>query len=131
MNGFHYVSLVTLASLVLYIVLLSNVGLARYKFGVKAPAMTGHETFERYVRVHYNTIEQMVLFLPSLWLFAYYVDTTWATGLGVVWLLGRIVYAISYYRDPEVRTLGFALSALPTVVMLVGAIVAIVRVALV
>jgi hypothetical protein len=96
------------------------VGRARVKYGVEAPAMTGHELFERRVRVHYNTLEQLVAFIPAMLLFAAYVSTTAAAALGLVYVVGRILYFRAYVVDPKKRGPGFGLSVLPTMVMLLG-----------
>ena len=96
------------------------VGRARVQYGVEAPAMTGHEIFERYVRVHYNTLEQMVAFVPAMLLFGAYVSATAAAVLGLMYVAGRIVYFRSYIADPKKRGPGFGLSALPTMIMLLG-----------
>ena len=88
--------------------------------------MTGHADFERYVRVHYNTMEQMVMLLPTMWFFAYFVSIQWASILGIVWCLGRIVYAVGYYRGAEKRHVGSLLSFIPMIVFLIGTIVSLV-----
>jgi glutathione S-transferase len=82
--------------------------------------------FERYFRVHQNTLEMLAVFLPGLALFALYVDARWAALLGVVYLVGRTVYFLAYVRDPAKREFGFALTALPILAMLIGALVAVV-----
>ena len=99
------------------------VGGARGRYGVKAPATTGHEIFERYFRVQMNTLELLVVLVPALLLFAYYVSARWAAVLGAIYLVGRFVYFASYTRAPEKRTLGFGLSFLPIVVLLVGGLI--------
>ena len=71
------------------------VGKAREKYGVKAPATTGHEIFERHFRVQQNTLENLILFLPGLYLFAHYASPRWAAILGVVFLVGRQLYAVT------------------------------------
>ena len=72
--------------------------------------MTGEPDFERVVRVQQNTLEQLVFFLPLLWLFSFYVSPLWAAGVGAIWLVGRIVYAWGYYQAAEKRTIGFGIS---------------------
>jgi uncharacterized MAPEG superfamily protein len=116
------VAIVILIALLEYVVFGTLVGRARGKYGVKAPAVHGHETFERYFRVHYNTLELMVAFVPSIWLFGLYVSPTWAAVLGLVYVVGRAIYIITYVADPAKREIGFALSVMPILVMLVGAI---------
>lgn len=103
------------------------VGRARTRYGVKAPAVSGHEIFERYFRVHMNTLEQLVLFIPAIWLFAQFVDPLWAAALGGVFLVGRSIYFYSYIRNPASRALGFALTAMPTLIMLAGVLYEAVR----
>lgn len=98
-------------------------GQARAKYGVKAPAVTGNPVFERYFRVQQNTIEQIVPFLPALFLFAQYVSASIAAALGVIWLIGRFVYLRAYVADPERRGIGFGLTAAPTAVLILGALI--------
>lgn len=120
-------ALVTVATLLMYLVITVNVGRARFKYKVPPPQMTGDPNFERVVRVHQNTLEQMIFFLPALWLFCFYVDPRWGAGLGVVWVIGRIVYAIGYYQAAEKRGPGFAIGSLSSMVLLVGALIGICR----
>lgn len=126
MFDWYLLSLVTMLVFVIYFVLIGNVGFARNKFKISAPAMTGNADFERYVRVHYNTMEQMVMMLPSMWFFAYFVNIQWASILGGLWCLGRIVYAIGYYRGANQRHLGSMLSFVPTIIFLIGTIISLV-----
>lgn len=118
-----YVAIVTVAALIEFFWFGVLVGKARAKYGIAAPATTGNEVFERYFRVHMNTLEQLILFLPALWIFAYFISPIWAAVLGVVFLIGRPIYCASYVRDPKSRGLGFALTALPTMAMLIGILV--------
>ena len=96
---------------------------ARARFGVKAPATTGHEVFERYFRVQMNTLEQLVIFVPSVVLFARYVNAYAAAALGAVFLTGRALYFRGYVRAAQGRHLGYMLSVIPNVTLLIGAIV--------
>ena len=98
------------------------VGRARGTYGVKAPAMSGHEVFDRYFRVHYNTMELLVVFVPSIWLFGLYIDPRWGAGIGAIYLVGRIVYFRDYITDPAGRGKGFGMSMLPVLVLLIGAL---------
>ena len=120
------VGAVTLLALLQFVVMGIMVGRARGLYGVKAPATTGHEQFERWFRVHYNTLEKLIVFLPSLWLFGYYVGQYYAAGLGGIYLGGRLLYALTYIRDPATRGLGTLLSDLPMVIMLLGGLIAII-----
>ncbi|MCR5878085.1 MAPEG family protein [Phenylobacterium sp. J367] len=116
------VAIVTLAALIVYFALGLNVARARSKTGIHAPQMTGDPMLERAIRVQANTLEWLPIFLPSLWLFALYWNDVWAAGLGVVWILGRIVYAMGYMADPKKREIGFLIQALAAGVLLFGAL---------
>jgi len=116
----HYVAVVTVLAFFEFLFFGGLVGRARAKYGVAAPAVSGHEVFERYFRVHMNTLEQLIMFVPSLWIFAHYASPTWAAILGVIFIIGRAIYCYSYVRDPKKRSLSFMLSALPTLIFLVG-----------
>ena len=118
----EYVAVVILLALLQYVVFGALVGRARGLYGVKAPAVTGHEIFERYFRVHYNTLEMLVAFVPAIWLFGTYVSPSWAAGLGLVYLVGRVLYLRGYVADPAKREIGFGLSVLPIIVLIVGAL---------
>jgi uncharacterized MAPEG superfamily protein len=96
------------------------VGRARARSQVPPPAITGNEIFERYFRVQQNTLEQLVIFIPSIWTFATYVSATWAAVLGVVFVIGRQLYQLGYVADPKKRFAGFGLSALPNLVLALG-----------
>ncbi len=113
-----YVAVVTVLALLQFFWLALQVASARTRYGVAAPATTGNEIFERRFRIQMNTLEQLVLFLPTLWIFAAFISPLWAAGFGVVFIIGRAVYAAAYVRDPKSRTVGFALTALPTIGMM-------------
>ena len=117
------VAFVILLALVEFVVFGMLVGRARAKYGVKAPATSGHEVFERWFRVHYNTMELMVVFVPAAWLFGLYVSPQWAAGLGLVYVAGRILYLRGYVADPAKREFGFGMSVLPVMVLVLGALV--------
>ncbi len=93
---------------------------ARATYNVPAPAMSGHEVFERYFRVQMNTLEQLVIFVPGLLLFASYVSPWIAAALGALFIVGRAVYFRGYVRAASARHTGFMLSVVPNVVLLVG-----------
>ena len=103
-----------------FFVFLNAVGRARGLFKISAPATTGHEVFERYFRVQMNTLEQLVVFGPSIMLFAWYVNAYIAAALGLLFVIGRAVYFRGYVRSAEGRHRGFLLSAIPNVTLLVG-----------
>ena len=110
-------ALVTLAALTLVFGFSGRVGMMRQKHGVDAPATSGHPEFERANRVHYNTIEQLVLFLPLLWLATGVIGDGWAAGIGVVWIAGRLVYAQAYQSDPAKRGPGMLVTLFATGVL--------------
>jgi glutathione S-transferase len=122
-----YVNIVTALAVLQFIVFGFRVGAARERFGVKAPAVSGNEAFERVFRVQMNTLEMLVAFLPGLYLFSHYFNPLWAVGLGVVYLLGRELYSAAYVRDPAKRGPGFGMTFIPTVVLVVGGLVGAIR----
>jgi glutathione S-transferase len=122
MHAHNLVALVTLLALLTYFWMGLQVGRARGKTGIAAPAMTGDPILERAVRVHYNTLEWLPLFLVSLWLFAIYWNEAVAAGAGLVWIVGRILYARGYMADPSKREMGFLVQALATAVLLFGSL---------
>ncbi|MFC3080617.1 MAPEG family protein [Phenylobacterium terrae] len=122
MEDLHLVSIVTLLALILYFWMGLRVAGARRKSGIAAPAMSGDPILERHLRVQGNTLEWLPIFLPSLWLFAYYWDDTLAAAVGAVWIVGRIVYAFGYVADPKKREAGFLIQTLASAVLLFGAL---------
>jgi glutathione S-transferase len=107
-------------ALLQYLLFGMSVGWARGKYGVKAPATTGHEIFERHFRVQMNTLELVVVFVPAIWLFAQYWSVRWAAVLGTLYLIGRFMYFFAYVKDPAKRGLGHVISYLPTLILLFG-----------
>lgn len=121
-----YPSLVTVSALILYFVVTINVGIARAKYKVPVPQITGNLDFERVLRVQQNTLEQLALFIPALWLFSIYVSPIWGSALGTAWVVGRIAYAWGYYQAAEKRAPGFAISSFSSVSLVLGSLVGIV-----
>lgn len=119
----EYVAIVTVLALSQFVWFGLQVGAARRRHQVPAPTMSGHPEFERRFRVHMNTLEQLVVFLPALWMFAVRVNPVWAAGLGVVYLVGRFIYRAAYLKDPASRHNGFVITFLPMAVMLVWVVV--------
>ena len=117
------VAVVIALALLEYIYISFQVGAARGKYGVPAPAVVGNEIFERTFRVHQNTMEQLVVFVPAIVMFGLYLSPAAAAGIGVVFLVGRLVYLRSYVKDPDSRTVGFLLGFASNVVLLVGGLV--------
>ena len=121
MHDFRWPALITLATVVLHFMLSWNVGRARGKYGIKAPAVSGNADFERVYRVQMNTIETTLMFLPALWLFAAFVSGLWSAALGAVWIVARVWYAFAYTQDAARRGPAFGLSMFVVVVLALGA----------
>lgn len=121
--------LVVCLALLQYIYFSFLVGGARAKYGIRAPAMAGHPVFERQLRVQQNTLEQLVIFIPVQFTFPYLAENLgWpgyeiAAALGVVWLIGRGLYARNYVREPLSRSVGFLLTFAPSITLLIGSVV--------
>ena len=122
MHPHSWVALVTLLSLLTYFWMSLRVPVARAKCGIQAPAMTGDPLLERTIRAHYNTLEWLPIYLVSLWLFAIYWNDMVAAALGVVWIIGRIAYALGYAADAARRGPGFLIKSLAVAVLLFGAL---------
>jgi uncharacterized MAPEG superfamily protein len=122
-----WVIIVTVLVLLQYTVFGLQVGSMRVKHSVKAPATSGAPEFERMNRVHCNTMEQLILLLPLMWLFAHVVNPTWAAGFGAVFLVGRFLYRSAYLKDPSGRSAGFTISFLPSAVMAIWLLIAAIR----
>jgi glutathione S-transferase len=122
---YHFTALVTCLAILFYFYTGLRVGKARATFGVKAPAISGNPDFERVFRVQMNTLEWMPVFLPLLWLFAIYISDTIAALVGLVWIVGRVLYMTGYSQAAEKRETGFFIQALACVVLLLGTLGAI------
>jgi glutathione S-transferase len=121
MAQYLYSSIITLLTVLLMFGLTFNVGRARGRYQVKAPAITGHELFERAYRIQMNTIENVLMFLPALWLYALFIGDKGAGDSGVIWLIARVWYAIAYQLNPAKRGLGFLVSILVIAALWIGA----------
>jgi glutathione S-transferase len=125
-SGFFWTGWATLAALGVYFWTLMNVGRGRGKFQVKAPSMDGPPAFLSMVRVQANTVEQLVLFLPALWLCALFRGDLIAAALGAVWVIGRIAYAVGYYRAPTKRGPGFVIAMAATACLVIATVLGLV-----
>ena len=124
-------ALVTWLALGVYFWVFLNAGRSRRAHKVIAPSMDGPPEFLRAQRVQANTVEQLVFFLPALWLFALYMNPLWAALLGCVWVIGRIIYAVSYYKEASKRGAGFIISGLMTLILWLGSLWGIINVIIV
>ena len=106
-----------------------RVGRVRRRHKIDSPAMTGAPELERALRVQGNTVEQIVIFLPLLWVAALYSHYTgWLVPLiGLVWCLGRIFYGISYMAGPEKRHIAFAVCAFASLALAVLGVIGLVQ----
>ncbi|MAM94386.1 MAPEG family protein [Parvibaculum sp.] len=126
MTPFAYplTGLVTLIALAVYFWMAFKVGKARGSFGIPAPRMDGPDDFLRVLRVQGNTTEALILFLPALWLFALTIGDIWAAAVGLIFPIGRVVYARGYYAEALKRSTGFTIGLLSIVVLWLGAAIA-------
>src|ERR1019366_9791708 len=122
---FRFTALITCLAIALYFLTSIRVAKARAAFGIKAPAISGHPDFERVFRVQMNTLEWLPIFLPSLWLFAIYLSDLIAAALGLVWIVGRILYMTGYSKAANKPGLGFGIQAGAAILLWLGAIGAI------
>ncbi len=118
------VDVIAVVAILQYLIFAGLVSRARVVHGVKAPALTGHAQFERIYRVHMNTLELLVAFLPLLYIAAKSWPAWAVSGIGGVYLLGRFVYWRTYVHDPAKRSLGFLLSAGPILVLALASLAA-------
>ena len=112
MTPLTFAALITLLTIAVMFWTAINVGCARVKYEVKAPATSGHEMFDRAYRVQMNTMESALVMLPALWVYAAFNGDTGAAVMGLTWVAGRIWYALAYQKDPAKRGGGFSLSLL-------------------
>jgi glutathione S-transferase len=108
--GWPYTGFVTLLALLVYFLCMLRVGMGRGKYNVKAPSIEGPPAFQRRLRIQINTLEHLILFLPLLWMAALSTRDEWAAVIGIFWPIGRVIYALSYTRDPAKRYPGFFLA---------------------
>lgn len=115
------VALVTFAVLVQYMIFAYHVSAARLKHGVAAPATSGHPEFDRVFRVHQNTLEQLIIYIPALWMFAIYVHPLAGAAIGLLFPIGREIYRRSYVAEPSRRAAGATIGGASSVILLIGA----------
>jgi glutathione S-transferase len=82
-----------------------------------------HPEFDRAVRVHANTVEQLVIFLPGLWMFGYYVHELTGAIVGMLFIIGRFIYRNAYLNEPTRRAAGFGIGALSMGVLVLGGMI--------
>jgi len=122
----HFTAIVTVLAVFFYFFTSALVARARVKYDVSAPATSGHPDFERVFRGQMNTLEWMPIFLPTLWLFALYVSDKGAAAVGVLWIVGRILYVTGYAEAAEKRSRGFAVQASACAILATGALIGVI-----
>jgi glutathione S-transferase len=125
MDGtYHELAMITVLALVEYSVLGTMVGRARQKYGVEAPATTGNPDFERYFRVHENTLESLMVFLPAVWIFSLTVNYHFGVALGALFLIARIIYASGYISAAAKRAPGAMATGVINAILVLGSVIA-------
>ncbi|NUN66241.1 MAPEG family protein [Pseudanabaena biceps] len=120
-------AIASIGALIVYFGLGIGVGVARVKYKISPPQTTGNEDFERVYRAHQNTLEQIVIFLPAMWLYSIFVNPNWGAIAGAIWIVGRIAYAWGYYIEAGKRAAGNAIASLATLFLLFGTLFSLVR----
>lgn len=117
------IAIITILALIQAYVFAIQVGQARVKHGVRAPDTSGHEGFDRMFRVHQNTMEQLIMFVPALWIFGHFVHPMGGAIVGLLFIVSRFIYRGAYLKDPGSRSLGFGLGAMALAILLLGGLV--------
>ena len=123
-----HATLIVLLALLQYVWFTARVGLARGKYNVNAPACDGDESWNRLFRVQQNTLEQLVVFIPATYAFAFYMSGLWVLIPGLAFLVGRFLYSLEYVKDPKTRTPGMVITMMANVVLVLGALYGLVKV---
>ena len=123
----YYTSIVSLLVIAMNVWFGLRVAGAHQKYNVKLPAMSGDPNFDRIYRVHANTIEWMPNLMIPLWICAYFLSDIGAAALGLVWIVGRVMYSIGYTQAVEKRVPGFGIQALACLLLLIGSIVGLIK----
>jgi glutathione S-transferase len=123
-----HATLIVLLALLQYVWFTARVGMARGKYNVNAPACDGDETWNRLFRVQQNTMEQLIVFIPAVFAFSYYLSESWMLVPGLAFIIGRFLYSAEYQKDPKTRTPGMAITLLSNVVLVLGALFGLIKV---
>jgi len=123
MEDFIYPGVLSCVALLVYYFTLLKAATARQKYKISAPLHDGPEAYQRIVRAHQNTLEHLAIFIPGLWLFSFSFDPVWASIIGLLWPIGRLVYAFGYYQKAEKRLLGLYISMPPIYIFVLGSLI--------
>ena len=102
-DGNHLAAIDTLLAVLITLFAAGRVGMLRGKHSIEAPATVGHPGFERAFRMHVNTVENLVLFLPLLWLSALFYGGQLPFWIGLVWIVSRVIYMLGYAQENTQR----------------------------
>jgi len=118
-----YTAFATLLDMVLYFFLSFTVSQGRRIYKIRSPLAEteGPEKFQRFYRMQMSLLEQLVFHLPTLWVAAYAMDDVFAALIGLIWLFGRLLYAVRYYQKPNRRIKGYIISMIANIILLIGA----------
>jgi uncharacterized membrane protein YecN with MAPEG domain len=127
---FLWTATVTLLIGFFYFYCAFRVGNLRAKHNIRAPATSGHPEFDRAYRVQLNTLEQMGIVLPFLWVAAFYpIPWAWLAPLiGAIWIVSRIVYRVGYMADPDGRLAGAMLGGFCDIALFIIAAIGVARI---
>ncbi len=123
MGDYAWPGIVSSLALLVYYFTLFKAGMARGRFKVPAPSHDGPEEYLRHVRAHQNTLEHLALFMPGIWLFSFAVSPLWAAAIGMLWPIGRLGYALGYYKSAEARSFGLLVSMPPIYIFVLGSLI--------
>lgn len=118
-------AILVLLALIQYMFFSLRVGLSREKFGVIAPKCVGNDTWERLFRVQQNTLEQLIIFIPGVFLFSYYVSNKWVLLPGCTFIVGRFVFYYLYTSNPKNRGFGFIPTFMSNSILVIGSLIGI------
>jgi glutathione S-transferase len=118
----NYVYFITLLMLAEYMLIGYGVSRARSRYRIKAPAVTGDPQFERWFRAQQNTVEQLIVVIPALWIFGWTLDPRWAAALGAAFIVARAFYVYGYVKTGGGRHYGYLAGAWVTGALLFGAL---------
>jgi glutathione S-transferase len=119
----EYAIIIILVALLQYIFFTGRTGFTRLKYEVPAPKISGNETWERIYRVQQNTMEQLIIFIPSMLIFSHYVSDTWVMLPGVIFLVGRQIFSHFYITNPDKRAPGMVMSLFSNVALVIGSLI--------